>query len=171
MREFYEYNYLSAMFKKRKNLIIFYTILAVICLLAVVAIIIFYSKLPYGTNLRYPLMITMIVIVTLFSVYSFVFFNITFGRLNKYCDYLSYACRGNAEITKVTVLDFYNQPIEHSGNDFFRVNVLIWSDIQNDFVERMLYVDNEFSLDDVNVGDVITVKVKSNCLLGYKKEI
>lgn len=171
MREFYQNDYLSEMFKKRKNLILFYAILTCVVVLLLASIIIFYAQLPYGTRLRLPLMIALIVIVVLFVFYSFMFFNITFGRLNKYCEFLAFACRGNIEISKVTVIDFYNQPIDYSGNDFFRVNVLIWSEIENNYVERLIYVDNEFTLEDVKVGDVLTAKLKSNYLLGYKKEI
>lgn len=168
MRLFYDNQYLDKYFKKRKSLLIIYSIIAFIAVASVVGIIFYYSNLPFMTELRYPLMVAMIVIIFLFTMYSFIFFSITFGRINKYCDYLSYACRGNSETTQVTVLDIYNQTIDYSGNDFFRLNVLIWSELENNFVERIIYVDNEFTLDNVSVGDVITVKIKSSCLLGYE---
>lgn len=170
MRELYSKDYYLQMTKKKKSLLTLYFSILAFVVLIITAIMIIYANEPYGTKLRVPLMIIMISITVIFIAYSFLFFTITYGRLKKYCFYLYYTVFGSRETAKVTVLDYSLTPKDNGGIDFYSLNVLIWSNAYNDYVERIIYVDCEFSIDDISVNDVLTVVLNSNYLVAYKKE-
>ena len=170
MTEFYSTSYLDNIKNKKRNLIISYFVALFIVFSIILTILIIYSNEPFGTNLRIPLLVTIILIIVLFIIYSFIFFTISYGRIKKYYNFLYYAIFSKHEIAKVTVISVYKDVREILGVDFYTINVLCWSNLENDYVERNVYVDCEFGVDNFNKNDVLTIKLNSNYLLGYQKE-
>lgn len=170
MTELYTTDYLDKIKSKKQNLLISYFIMLGVAFAIVTIIMIIYSKEPFGTKLRLPFIIALIVICVFFVVYSFIFFNISYGRIKKYYNFVYYALFSKLDVERVTVIANYNQIREVLGVDFYTLNVLCWSSIENDYVERNLYVDCELDIENFSKNDVLTVKLNSNYLVAYKKE-
>ncbi len=170
MTEFYTTSYLDDIKNKKRNLLISYFAALFIVISMILAIMIIYSKQPFGTDLRTPFLIAIIVLTVIFIIYSFIFFSISYGRIKKYYNYLYNALFCKPEFAKVTVLSVYKDVREVVGVEFYTLNVLCWSNLKNDYVERNVYVDCEFGVDNFNKNDVLSVKLNANYLLGYQKE-
>ena len=156
--------------KNKRNLLIFYFASLIVCLVAIVVIMLIYSNEPFGTPLRTPFLIAIIVICVLFVVYSFVFLGIKFGRLKKYQYFVYYSVYGRFESIRATIISVNNSISEIGGFDCRSLEVLAWSDIENDYVTRLIYYDVEKQIPDVKVDDVLTFKLSSNYIVAYRKE-
>lgn len=170
MTEFYSINYYQSIMKKKNDALKVYAFVSLIFVFMVVLLMILYANEPYGTSLRTPFLIVLIAITVIFVGYSFVFFVITYGRLKKYCFYLYYAVFGSKESAKVTILNYDLTPKDNGGIDFYTLNVLIWSDTDNNYVERTIYVDAEFTIEDIKINQILTVELNGNYLVAYQKE-
>ena len=170
MTEFYSASEYLTIKNSKRNLLIGYFISLAVCLAIIVAIMIIYANEPYGTSLRTPFLIALIAIIVLFVTYSFVFFNIKIGRLKKYQYFVYYAIYGRTETTKATVVAVNNSITDFGGFDCRSLDVLVWSDIENDYVTRLIYYDVEKDIGDVKVDDVLTLKLSSNYVVAFKKE-
>ena len=168
MTELYTTAYYEKIKKQRKNLLNTFLVVLAVYVALIVAIMVIYANEPFGTSLQIPLLIALVVFTVAFVVYAFIFFTISYGRIKKYEYYLYFSVFGKYEILKGTVIEINNFVKDVNGVDFNSFTVLVWSDIKNDYVERLIYVDCEFSVD-VNVNDVLDLKVNSSYLLGYKK--
>lgn len=170
MRELYTTEYVNKYIRKRSNYKISYVIISILTAIFVVGLMVYYAFEPYGTNLRVPFLVLIIIVTILFIIYSFIHFGYTYGTVNKYYRYLVFSVCGKRTLSKVTVLNVLRDPVDKDGFDCYRIIILEWSDITNDYVERTLYVDYEISITDLSEGDIITVSTNSNYLLAYKKE-
>ena len=168
MTELYSTSYYSKIKKHRQNLLKSYFVVLAVYIAIIVAIMIIYANEPFGTTLTLPLLVALIVFSVAFVSYSFIFFSISYGRLKKYEYFLYFSIFGKHEIIKGTVIEVNNCVKDVSGVDFNSFTALVWSDIKNDYVERLIYVDCEFNVD-VKEGDVLTLKLNSSYLLGYEK--
>ena len=168
MTELYSTSYYSKIKKRRQNLLKSFFVVLAIYIAMIVAIMIIYANEPFGTTLRTPLLIALIVFSVAFVIYSFIFFSISYGRLKKYEYYLYFSIFGKHEIIKGTVIEVNNFVKDVSGVDFNSFTALVWSEVKGDYVERSIYVDCEFNVD-VKEGDVLTLKLNSSYLLGYEK--
>ena len=170
MTELYTTKYLDKIKLKKRNLLISYFVALGVVIAIITAIMIIYANEPYGTNLRIPFIIALVAICVFFIVYSFIFFNISYGRIKNYYNFVYHALFSKQEIEKVTVIANYNQVREVLGVEFYSLTVLCWSNIENDYVERNLYVDCELNIENFSKNDVLTVRLNSNYLVAYKKE-
>ena len=140
-------------------------ILVVIC---ETALMIYYATRPFGTPLEIPLLIIILSIGALFTVFSVVFLTIPYGRLKKYCEILGDFLDNEKVVSEVTVLGIDKTVTVKYGVDFYRLNVLEWSTIENDYVERSILVDNEIKTLDFKVNDIVKIVTTSNMLIGYE---
>ncbi len=170
MRELYTTEYVNKYAKKLKNYKKSYAIIATIVAILIVGIIIYYALEPYGTKLRTPLLIALISIIILFVTYSFLHFGYTYGSVKKYYNFLVCSACGKRTLSKVTVLNVFYEPVDKNGFDCYRIVVLEWSELSNDYVERTLYIDCQVSVTDLSEGDIVSVYTNANYLLAYKKE-
>ncbi len=168
MTELYLESHYDKIKKQKRNLLISYFVALGVFLAIVATIMIIYANEPYGTQLRTPFLIVLIVISVTFVIYSFIFFSICYGRIKKYEYYLYFAVFGKHEIIKATVIDIDNSVKDVGGVDFYSFTALVWSDIKNDYVNRLIYVDCELDFS-VNVNEVLTLKVNSSYLVGYER--
>jgi hypothetical protein len=170
MREFYTLSYVNNIKNKRSKQRTIYIIVLVIAVLLVTGIYVYFSTEPYGSKSRTPLLIALIAIIFLTIVYSFLHFDILYGKLNKYYDFLVCNALGIRVTKKVTVLSVSFDTVTKDNLDFYSIVVLDWSDTQNDFVERTLYIDCEIKDVDLKEGEIIKIVTNSNYLLAYEKE-
>ena len=170
MRELYSKDYIQDIKHKRKIQSLIYIIVLAVAISIVVGIYLYFMTLPYGSKARTPLLIVLIVVIFLTITYSFLHFDILYGKLNRYYEYLTCNVCGLRETKKVTVLNVFYQKQTKEKLDFYTIQVLDWSSVQNDFVERTIYIDCEIKVDDIFEGDIVTIVTNSNYLLAYKKE-
>ena len=156
--------------KQRKVLLALYFIVAIILLGGIVSCIVLFALEPYGTAKRIPLMVSMFVIAVVLVIFSFVYFSLVYKPVKKYVDFLKYTVFGKRNTVSLTVLDFYYQPQEYKGVNFYRILTLEWNDVRKDFVERILLVDAEIEINDLNKGDIVNCEIASSCLVAYSKE-
>ena len=122
----------------------------------------------FSTPLEIPLLIIILSIGALFTVFSVVFLTIPYGRLKKYCEILGDFLDNEKVVSEVTVLGIDKTVTVKYGVDFYRLNVLEWSTIENDYVERSILVDNEIKTLDFKVNDIVKIVTTSNMLIGYE---
>lgn len=170
MRELYSTKYIEKYKKLKKRMEIKYAIILIISVLALAFDVLYYSLEPYETNLRLPLMLIMFAIATFIIAYSFVFFTMTYGRVREYFNFLIFSVCGKRTIKKVTVLGVYGDVVDKGGVDSTKIEVLEWSELADDYVEHVIYVDNELKVNDISEGDIITIATNGNYLLAYVKE-
>ena len=170
MKEFYSNDYCIQISNKKKKLLKLYIIISVITVLLVGAILLVFSLEPYGSELKPLFLVLLFVIGCAFVFYTFLFFTIIYGRVKKYYNYLYYACYGKLETTKITITHIDYSVEDVMGVDFYSLTALYWSDIIGNYFDRKLYIDSEVNIDDIKVGDVLTVKINSNCIVAYQKE-
>lgn len=170
MKELYTNGYVLNIKNKRSKQKTIYFIVLAVAVLIITGIYIYFSTEPYGANSRTPLLIALISVIFLTIVYSFLHFDILYGRLNKYYDFLVCNVLGARETKKVTVLSVSYDTTTKDNLDFYTITVLDWSEIQNDFVERTIYIDSEIEVKDIKEGEIITIQTNSNYLLAYQKE-
>ncbi len=156
--------------KKLRNLLIGYFVTLAVCVLVIVAIMITYANEPYGTSLTTPFMIVLIVVCVLFIAYSFVFFNIKYGRLRKYQYFIYFAVYGKNQEEKATVISVNQSVSDAGGFDCYALEILVWSNIENDYVTRLVYFDAEKDVTEIQPNQVYSLKISSNCIIAYKKE-
>ncbi len=170
MRELYTNECVELYAKKMKRYKISYIVVSVICALLIAGIILWYALEPYGTKLRIPLLVSLICLIVLFITYSFIHFGYTYGSVKKYYEFLVFSVCGKRSLNKVTVLNVLYEPVDKNGFDCYRLEVLEWSSVTNDYVEHTIYIDCQVSVTDLAEGDIVSVYTNSNCLLAYKKE-
>ncbi len=170
MRELYSTKYIEKYKNVKKRMEIRYVLVLIISILAIAGDLVYYALEPYETNLRVPLMLLLFAVTIFIISYSFVFFSLTYRRVRDYFSFLIFLVCGKRTVEKVTVLGVYGDVVDKSGVDSTRIEVLEWSDLANDYVERVIYVDTELEVTDIAEGDIITVATNGSYLLAYSKE-
>lgn len=170
MKQLYSKKNVDVNDKQRKILLVVYFLVAVILLGGIVSCIVIYALEPFGTTKKIPLMVSMFAIAVVLVIFSFVYFSLVYKPVKKYVDFLKYTVFGKRNRVSLTVLDFYYQPQEHKGVDYYRISTLEWNDVRKDFVERIVLVDASILIDDLNKGDIVNCELASSCLVAYSKE-
>ena len=123
---------------------------------------------PFGTPLEKPLLAIILTLGGLFTAFSVVYLTIPYGRIKKYCEVLCDFLDNEKAESDVTILGVdYNLTVKY-GVDFYRLNVLEWSTINNDYVERNVLVDNEIKTLNFKKNDIVKIVTTSNMLIGYE---
>ena len=169
MTELYSTSEFLNIKKKLRNLLISYFVALVVCILAVTIIMIIYANEPFGTPLRIPFLIVLILICVLFVAYSFVFFNIKFSKLRKYQYFIYFAINGKNKEEKATIISISNAIVEINGFDCYSLEALVWSDIESDYVTRLVYFDAEKDMSEIEVDKVYDLSINSNYIVAYRK--
>lgn len=170
MVNFYDKDLVLKFYKKKKSLITFYVFVTIVAILLVGGILLAFSFEPYGSKFKLPFLIAIFVVTCSFVFFSFLFFVIIYGRTKKYYEFIYYACYGVGEIAKVTITHVESKSEDVLGIDYYAVTALYWSDVVNNYFERKLYIDCEIKSFNVSEGDVLTLKIVSNCIVGYEEE-
>ena len=157
--------------KEQKNkLLTVYLILLSVVFLCVVGIIVFYALQPYGNNLANTLKFIMFALIICFTLFSGVYLSIIYGRVSKYLHFLNSLKVGKKYTFDATVVTInYGDTKTNYGVDFYTLDVLEWSNSQNDYVNHKILIDAEFKNLDINEGDMLTVTTSLNALMEFKK--
>lgn len=170
MRQLYNKNNVISNEKQLKILLAIYLLIALIFLGGIVTCIVLFANEPFGTSKRVPLLIIMLAIAVVTVVFSFFYFNLIFGPVKKYVDFLKYTVFGKRNTLSLTILDVFYQPMNYKGLDFYRISTLEWNDIKNDFVERTVLVDESIVINDLKAGDIVKCQLAQSCLVAYEKD-
>ena len=169
MTALYNKTYYNQIKKQKNKLLIVYLVLLSIALISVAGIIVYYALQPYGTNKKIPLMIAMFLITCIFTLFSGVYLSIPYGRVKKYYAFLTSLLYGKKQKFNVTVISISGEDRSNYGVDFYVLEVIEWSDTQNDYVNHKILVDNEFKNLDINEGDMLTITTSLNALMEFSK--
>ncbi len=167
MTYFYDNNFLNNL-KKKKNfhLAIIISIMAIMLVTNVILIVVFADK-PFGSGLRTVYQTSTYVITVLLTFIAGLYYEIVYVPLKKYYFKVIESLMGKREIIDVTVLRVYNELLDKSAVKFKSFNVLEWSDIQNDYVEREIFFDANLELP-FKENQMVKILTSGNVLLGYE---
>lgn len=154
--------------KMRNKYLLWYIFAFIIVLAIEITLIVYYSTRPYGTPLETPLLIIVLTLGGVFTAFSVVFLSIPYGRIVKYRDCVIDFLDNEKVISDVTVLSFDKTLTVKYGVDFYKMNVIEWSEQEDDYVERTVLIDNEIKDLDLLVGDILKISTTSNMLVGYE---
>lgn len=167
MNYLYEEDYLDKIQIQRKRLLVTYIVLLSVIVVAVVLSIIYYSTRPYKWEYGTLFKTIVIVVAALFVVFSTIFLEIPFGRVNRYYKLIKDLFSNELLKSNVTFISFDDRKINKYGVDFYYINVLEWSDIENDYVERSIMVDKERKVKEFRKGEIFEVYTAGNILFKY----
>lgn len=168
MKELYSVENYEKMNNKRKNMLTFYFVLLGISLLAIIGIIIYYAGEPYGSPKEKLLKTIMCVIISLFVLFSFLFFTITYGRVNNYTVFLHDSINGRKTTSNVTVLSVSNIKEDLKNISFYSFEVLEWDEKKQDYFKRRVLIDAEIKIDDLHKDAIIEMQTVGNVLYAYE---
>ena len=169
MTSLYNKTYLNNIKKQKNKLLALYLILLGVVLLIEAGIIVYYALQPFGNNLTEPLKILMFSIAIVFVLFSGVYLSITYGRVLRYYQFLLNLLYSKKAKLTATVISIGYETKTSAGVDFYTMDVLEWSETQNDYVKHIILIDNEFKNLDINEGDIITITTSLNALMEYSK--
>lgn len=154
--------------KLRNKYLLIYIISLIAAVFIEICLLVYYSTRPFGTSLETPLLVIILTFGGLFTAFSVVYLTIPYGRIVRYRDIIIDFLDNEKITSEVTALKYdYNLTVKY-GVDFYRLNVLEWSDEEDDYVERSILIDNEIKNLEINEGDILTIVTTSNMLIGYE---
>ena len=169
MEKFYNEELYNELNKSRVKLRNIYIVLLVVALLLVISGIVYITLLPYNTTTEKVLTAIIITFAVLFSFFSFIYFSIPYARLSSYQKFIYECLHNDTVVTNVTILNVdYNDFSTKYGVDYYHLNVLEWSSVHDDYLERSILVDKEIKVLKVKEGEIIEVETSGNRLIAYE---
>ena len=168
MTELYNDEYYLKINVRRIKYLFIYVLLLIFSVALETGLLIYYSTRPFGTPLETPLLIFILTYGGLFTAFSVVYLTIPYGRLKKYRDIVIDFLDNDRIISEATVISIDENLTVKYGVDFYRINLLEWSDTENDYFERSILVDNELKNLDVKIGDILKISTTANMLVAYE---
>lgn len=164
---FYDNKFLKKI-KNRKNLhfALIVSIMAIMLITNVILIVIFADK-PVGSGLRNTFQTITYVITVILTLFAGLYYEIIYAPLKKYYFKIVESLIGKRELIEATVLRISNELSDKYSVKFKSLDVLEWSDIQNDYVEREIYFDANLELP-LEVNQMVKLLTCGNILLGYE---
>ncbi|MBQ7349104.1 MAG: hypothetical protein IJW47_03825, partial [Clostridia bacterium] len=139
-----------------------------IFLLASVALILWYTTLPYNSPtiatvkwIHYPLTV-------LFVAFSFVYLGIPFKRVNRYYKLTLNLKTGIRETSTGSFFEYSNTIQDKDGVDFKALIFLEWNKYKNDFFERKVLVFDEEEFPEFTEGMNVRYVTQGNVLVSYQ---
>ncbi len=168
MTNFYTNEYLEKIKRQKNKLLTIYFIILAVCVLIEVVVIGFNAYLPYMHEYKTLLTIILYATGVLFTVFSFLYLQITYGKVSEYYKFVSQTMIKRKTTSSVTVIRIHYQT-QTNKIDYYTIDVLEWSNTENDYVERTVLVDCEFKDLDFKVDEILTITTSSNFLTAYKR--
>ena len=167
MTYFYDNKFLKKI-KNRKNLhfALIVSIMAIMLISNVILIVIFADK-PVGSRLRNTFQTITYVITVILTFFAGLYYEIVYNPIKKYYLKIVESLIGKREIVEVTVLRISNELSDKYSVKFKSLDVLEWSNIQNDYVEREIYFDANLELP-LEENQMVKLLTCGNILLGYE---
>ena len=167
MTYIYNNNFLNKL-KSKKQLHL--SIVVSIFLLMIISnaiLIVIYADKPVGSNLRNTFQLITYLITVILIFIAGLYYEIFYVPLKKYYLKLVECLLGKKQVSDVTVLCIYNEISDKSSVKFKRLDVLEWSEIQNDYTHREIYFDANIELE-FQDNQMVKILTCGNMLLGYE---
>ena len=92
-----------------------------------------------------------------------------FARANNYDKFVRDAINGEKIPAEVTVISVDKTLTVKYGVEYFKLNVLEWSQSSDEYVRRTVLVDNEKNDLEFTGGEILNIETYSNVLTAYKR--
>lgn len=170
MMNFYEEDYLVKINRQKRRCLAVYFVVAVILTLIIVTAIVLNSIFPYNFGHR-PILLSVVIVSTLLLVvFSFVYLQICYKKVAEYYNFIVSLISRKSTSINATIIRA-NAQVVSGVIDYYSVDVLEWSIVDNDYVERSVFIDAEMQNLDLNKGEIVTLVTVSNYLIAYKKGV
>jgi hypothetical protein len=133
-----------------------------------ITIFVFYVLQEYNTPLKQPLLITNIVISSVYAIVMFFIFSIKYKRVSSYVKMLIDMQMGIKSESVNTYVRTDSSIVKKDGVDFISIIVLEWSEKKQEYFERRILLDVEKHVPDFKPGDVIKHLTHANILMAYE---
>lgn len=154
--------------KQRKKLKIIYIIVASAFLVFAVGMFLWYLTLPYESPTINTIKWILYPAIILFVFFTFIYFGISFKRVNKYyklCKNISTGLR------EQTTAEFKRVDEEYTEKDFVEMKALIfleWNKFKKEFFERKVYIFPDVEIPNIQEGDKVLFETQGNVLTAYE---
>ena len=92
-----------------------------------------------------------------------------FARANNYDKFVRDAINGEKIPAEVTDISVDKTLTVKYGVEYFKLNVLEWSQSSDEYVRRTVLVDNEKNDLEFTGGEILNIETYSNVLTAYKR--
>ncbi len=156
--------------KKQKNFNLFILISLIIVFFLVEGFIIYYnSTLPYASEISNVLKYVLIISCIVFC-FTIAFFNsVNYSAVKTYFKVITRFLSAKREILRFTVVKFDKEILTKDKVDCYTLYGLIWSDSEDDYVERKLYLDAEFSSINFEKGKMFNILTASSFIIEFEE--
>lgn len=152
----------------RKAILTGFFISLAVVLAVCITIFVFYVLQEYNTPLKQPLLITNIVISSIYAIVMFFIFSIKYKRVASYVKMLIDMQMGIKAEGVNTYVRTDSSIIKKDGVDFIGLIVLDWSDKKQEYFERRILLDLEKPIPDFKPGDMVKHVTHANILMAYE---
>ncbi len=169
MVEFYNEEYLYKIDRQRFNLKLIYVISLIFSIALILTLTILIAFQPYDTKFEKVSRWIIAIYLSVYIIFSFIYLKIPYARV-KYYQYFVLDCMRFAKNQEqVTIVGINNETTYKNGVDFYYLDIIEWSERENDFINRSVLVDCEIKNLDLNKGEIVTITTASNVLIAYEK--
>lgn len=133
-----------------------------------VAIFIFYLFQEFETKYRTPLIVTNIVICSVYAAIALCVYEIKYKRVSNYYKLMVGIQTGLKTTGTNAFVRFDSSITVKDGVDCISMVVLQWSEKKQEYFERHVLCDLEKPLPSLNKGDVINYVTHANVLVSYE---
>ena len=169
MVNFYNKEYVDTLKNKKKlHLLLNIGILSLMIITNVVLVIIF-SGYPYGSGMKTTFLIISYVITIIFTFLAGMYYEILYLPVRNHYIKVIEVLLGKKEKLTVTVLRMNDEVLDKLSVKFKSFDVVAWSEIQNDYVERTILYDCDYEIN-FNANQMVEVITCGNILLGYEEK-
>lgn len=161
----YTQNYYDKI-KKQKNFNFAVFLTLIIAFVLFEGFIIYYnSTLPYASKISEVLKKVLLISCVLFCFIISFFYSVNYLTVKTYFKVISKVLSGKKEILLFTVIKFNKEILTKDNVDCYTLIGLIWSDLEEDYVERKLYLDAEFKDLNFEKGQILNILTSSSFIL------
>lgn len=155
--------------KLRKKLLTAYIISFAVVLLIEAALIIYHATNYYNYAGIKGVRAAVMTIGGVFAAASVVYLCMPYARANNYDKFVRDALNGEKVCSEVTVISVDKTLTVKYGVEYYKLNVLEWSEESDEYVRRTVLIDNEKGDLDFSGGEILNIETYSNVLTAYKK--
>ena len=154
--------------KQRKTVLTIYFIILAVYLIFSVGMFLWYRTLEYKSPqiatvkwIHYPITVLMI-------IFSFIYFNIKYKRVNRYCKLTYNLITGIKETSTGSFLEYDESLQDKDGVDCKSLVFVEWNKYKNDFFERKVLVFDEKEYPELKEGQNVKYVTQGNFLIEYE---
>ena len=155
--------------KLRKKLLIIYIIALSAVVLTEAALIIYHATNYYNYPGVKAVRTTVMVIGGVFAAASIIYLCMPYARVHNYEKFVCDAVTGEKIRSEITVISVDKTLTVKYGVEYYKLNVLEWSQSSDEYIRRTVLIDNEKNDLIFNGGEILNIETYSNVLTAYEK--